>query len=1237
MGDESGRHDESLPLSLELRIDAVCRSFEAAWKAAGSGGTRPRIEDYLATASDAERWPLLHELLKLELHYRRRESPCLEDYGKRFPAYAAWLAPLFQQLSSADREWTAAHERGSGKTVPAAESDQGTNEPTLGSAEGGPAGGKATPPTTNLPSIPGYDLLGELGRGGMGVVYRARHLRLKRVVALKMLLTGLHGGPEHLGRFRTEAEAVARLQHPHIVSIFEVGDHQGLPYLALEYVDGGSLAQRLPGFPLPPLRAAELMAQLAAAVQHAHECGVIHRDLKPANVLLTTDGTPKITDFGLAKLLDAATGHTASGAILGTPSYMAPEQAGGRGGQVGPPADVYALGAILYELLTGRPPFQANTTLDTLLQVISEEAEPPSRLRPDCPPGLEAICLKCLQKQREQRYSSAEALAEDLQRFLAGRPVRAPRRDPGSTAAHEPGGPARPECRVLALPQPPHVVANDPGTQPGQSATGRRLVAGVVISLVALAVVGGIGYVAQQAYKTLAFSSTPPTPHGVVQPVSSSSTTNSGSSGGQASDTRSARGQTAPPIMTSRSQGRQNDKNKALVLAAPPDLVVYQHLPSPTARVAAQVDPELDDQFARGQMRIAIVFDRSFIMSEKIGRDQDRPNPRLLEATAALQEVLSRLPAGPQVSLWTFGHRQFRNNDHPEEQLQPLQRWTPDQADRLVEQVLDVRFITWDCPLVHTMMKAAEKDLGLGRAEEDAGPKLLLVLTGYGDNVFGLDREYNPSGKVQIPDFLKEHFDNSDIRVIVIGFKRMEWQDGVQRQFGGLWLLKRPGQLILTEDRTVSVPAHLIVQGLGAQGVAPGAPPLGPMMQSLVAAKLAQSDAFTLRTVLTRALQGALRAPSIPGLGEPRLRLERVAPARADLHEVKISEDQEGGLPVGRVGEVLIPSSPLPPDSYLARVPLLSAQPTRLGAGDLLLFEVRPSGLARALFREYDQRRRTDRGGRPLPGGRSQDWLVTAHRHHLVPPDRESLRMMLSVEKDSAPTPPDDILGQVKPRFVWFEVDAGTGKEAPRGVRWYNVGDVLGYPAPAWQLDVQAWPKGGLAHVHTWVCETDPGVNGNLSHRLSHNRGESMANMVWRPDVEVGTDRVSGLRVTLETMDVEARPCGPDDPWEGEMRKVPCLVVRLSHPPNRPVLAQIDGLPVNAEHRFYSGANFYTGVFWPVPPALAEDCPFALSLTSLRAVQDDRRTYRIDFDVPPADRELQFPPPERWGPAEEAK
>jgi len=272
--------------------------------------------------------------------------------------------------------------------------------------------------------VPGYAMLGKLGAGGMGVVYKARHLKLGRVVALKMILAGGHAREEELARFRTEAEAIARLQHPNIVQVHEVGEHDGLPFFSLEFCPGGSLDRKLGGTPLPPREAARLVETLARAMHAAHGKNVIHRDLKPANVLLGEDGTPKITDFGLAKKLDNA-GQTASGAIMGTPSYMAPEQAGGKSKEIGPAADVYALGAILYELLTGRPPFKAATVMDTLMQVVMDEPVPPSQLQPKTPRDLETVCLKCLRKEPGQRYASAEALAEDLARFQAGLPVQA--------------------------------------------------------------------------------------------------------------------------------------------------------------------------------------------------------------------------------------------------------------------------------------------------------------------------------------------------------------------------------------------------------------------------------------------------------------------------------------------------------------------------------------------------------------------------------------------------------------------------------------------------------------------------------------------------------------------------------------------------------------------------------------------------------------------------------------------
>ncbi len=281
------------------------------------------------------------------------------------------------------------------------------------------------PAAAPVPAVDGYEVLGVLGHGGMGVVYKARDLRLNRLVALKMVLAGAGAAPKELSRFKAEAEAVARLRHPNIVQIFEVGDHDGRPFLALEYVEGGSLAEHLDGTPLPARRAARLVEALADAVHHAHANGVVHRDLKPANVLLDADGRPLVTDFGLAKLLDADLGHTQTGAVLGSPSYMAPEQAEGKTKDVGPASDVYALGALLYELLTGRPPFQAPTLLDTLEQVRHHDPAPPRSVQPAVPRDLETVCLKCLEKKPAHRYASAADLARDLRCFLDGEPISA--------------------------------------------------------------------------------------------------------------------------------------------------------------------------------------------------------------------------------------------------------------------------------------------------------------------------------------------------------------------------------------------------------------------------------------------------------------------------------------------------------------------------------------------------------------------------------------------------------------------------------------------------------------------------------------------------------------------------------------------------------------------------------------------------------------------------------------------
>jgi tetratricopeptide (TPR) repeat protein len=298
-----------------------------------------------------------------------------------------------------------------------------SNSMQNGSASGTPAPAPAEGPDCPLPTVAGYEVLGVLGRGGMGVVYQARHLALGRVVALKMVLAGAHADAEELRRFRREAEAVARLQHPGIVQVFEVGQHEGVPFLALEYCAGGSLHRKLAGTPLPPGEATRLAEALARALAAAHHKQIIHRDLKPHNVLLTESGVPKITDFGLAKKLDGVSAGTQTGAVVGTPSYMPPEQA--RGQPAGPTADVYALGAVLYEMLTGRPPFLGPDTYAVLASVLQEEAVAVRRLQPAVPRDLETICLKCLRKEPGTRYAGALELAEDLRRFQQGEPIRA--------------------------------------------------------------------------------------------------------------------------------------------------------------------------------------------------------------------------------------------------------------------------------------------------------------------------------------------------------------------------------------------------------------------------------------------------------------------------------------------------------------------------------------------------------------------------------------------------------------------------------------------------------------------------------------------------------------------------------------------------------------------------------------------------------------------------------------------
>ena len=403
-------------------IDSICDRFEAAWK----GSPAPQLEDFLTDIAEAQYERLLGELLKVEIQLlvEKGEPPKLQPYYQRFPEQLSLIDQCFQQVmsekaNSLESQNTVVHK----EAQTAAGSD--TQAPPIDATRLGSDALKSTAISLTGKRFGDYELIEEIARGGMGVVYKAQQRSLNRTVALKMILSGELASKEEVVRFRSEAESAAGLNHPNIVTIHEVGVEAGQHFFSMDYIEGRNLDQLVDGNPIPARQAASYLVDISEAIEYAHQQGTLHRDLKPSNILIDHQGTVQITDFGLAKQIQSDGKLTGTGQLLGTPAYMSPEQAAGDKDQFGPAMDLYSLGAILYELLTGRPPFQAESSLELIIQVLEMDPVSPRLLNPNIPRDLETICLKCLAKEPTRRYATAADLAADLQRWLHDQPIKA--------------------------------------------------------------------------------------------------------------------------------------------------------------------------------------------------------------------------------------------------------------------------------------------------------------------------------------------------------------------------------------------------------------------------------------------------------------------------------------------------------------------------------------------------------------------------------------------------------------------------------------------------------------------------------------------------------------------------------------------------------------------------------------------------------------------------------------------